>query len=256
MGSRKEYHPDPGMLTVPLVLHRVTDSPVAFEDISTATFRFILHHVADCWTTFEPPGKASEGCQKRWLLTFDDGYSSDFETVFPLLQNAGAQAVFFPIVQAMGTPGHLTWEQAREMCHHGMMFGSHGLSHARMTRLGHEEAFRELRASRLELEDRLGVAIRAFSFPYGDYSRVLATLAMEAGYETCCTSEHGTVRLPAPLVPRNSVNSTMKAVAVRRTLDIPPMTRLGWCVEDALKGAAKKLLGEKGYYSLRGIVCR
>lgn len=238
--------------TIPLVLHRVVrGASDVFEDVAEETLASIVHFIANGWITFDSGAGLRLTDSWNWLLTFDDGYSSDFEVAFPVLQNAGVKAVFFLITEKVGTSGHLSWAQVREMRRYGMEFGSHGLTHSRMTMLACRDARKELTRSRLDIEDRLGEQIRVFSFPYGYYSAALVQLALEAGYSSCCTSDHGTVKLPARVIPRNSINKAMRWPAILRTLDPSPLVRLGWTVEDWSKKNIKRVAGDRTYRALR-----
>jgi peptidoglycan/xylan/chitin deacetylase (PgdA/CDA1 family) len=60
--------------------------------------------------------------------------------------------------------------------------GSHGYFHNRMDNLQIGEAVEELKQSRRYLENLTGKKIDAFAFPYGNYSRILAEEAKNAGY--------------------------------------------------------------------------
>ena len=240
-------------ITVPLVLHRVVkSSPNAFEDIDEKTFISIVRHVAEGWAVFDDSVGHRAGLSRNWLLTFDDGHSSDYEIVFPALQDAGIRAVFFLITGRVGAPGYLSWEQVREMRRHGMEFGSHGATHAKMTALARNEAWEELTRSRRDIEDRMGEPTRVFSFPYGHYNAEIMRLAIESGYTACCISDHGTVKLPAQVIPRNSINGVMGWPTILRTLDPSPLVRLGWAMEDWTKRNVKRMAGDGFYKILRG----
>lgn len=248
-----QYQPSP--ITIPLVLHRVVkSSPQVFEDIDEKTFLSIVRHIAEGWVVFGEGVGYRAGISRNWLLTFDDGYSSDYEIVFPTLQDAGIRAVFFLITGRVGSPGYLSWEQVREMRRHGMEFGSHGLTHAKMTALDKRQAMDELTRSRQEIEHHLGEEVTVFSFPYGYYDANLIKLALGAGYTTCCISDHGTVKFPKQVIPRNSINSAMHWSAILRTLEPSPFVYLNWIMEDWTKKYIKRVLGDEAYKSLRRVL--
>jgi len=63
----------------------------------------------DNWST-HPPDKATI------VLSFDDSYSSDYTTVYPLFKEYGMKGTSFIIASAIGVwPGALTWEQIETM---------------------------------------------------------------------------------------------------------------------------------------------
>lgn len=251
--NEEQYHT--AAITVPLVLHRVVKgSPFAFEDVNEETLRRITRHIAKDWTVLGDSAVHRAGHPRNWLLTFDDGYSSDYEIVFPTLQEMGMRAVFFIIANRIGSPGYLTWGQVREMQKHGMEFGSHGLAHVRMSGIDRRQAYDEFVGSRQKIEDQIGEPVAAFAFPYGDYDDDLIKLSVSAGYSTCCMSDHGTAMLPSQVIPRNSINGAMGWPAILSTLEPSFFTRLRWMAEDWTKKRAKRVLSDQHYQSLRKLI--
>jgi Polysaccharide deacetylase len=53
--------------------------------------------------------------QRPLLITFDDGYASAWENADPVLARYGWSAVMYVPTGAIGGPGHLTWDELREM---------------------------------------------------------------------------------------------------------------------------------------------
>jgi len=242
------------LTVVPLVLHRVVGGrPEAFEDVRLSELEMILQTIGNDWVVFDGTGGA-RNAGKAWLLTFDDGYASDYELVFPRLQALGQRACFFLVPDWVGSPGHVSWTQVREMSRYGVEFGSHGLSHRKLTRLPPEQARKELALSREIIQDRLGKAVSAFSFPFGDYNRRLIGLAEEVGYTTCFTSDHGVCRWPARVVPRNSINRTMGPTEIKKVLAATMQTRCLWRLEDGAKRVLKRVLSDRGYERLRRVL--
>ena len=130
------------------------------------------------------------------VLTFDDGYRSNYEVAFPLLQRFGFPATIFLVSGLLG--GRNAWDPeepqepllelclVREMQRAGIDFQSHTRSHARLTAVPPAAALCELRASRSELEQALGAPVRGVAYPWGAYDDTVLALAAEAGYEAGC----------------------------------------------------------------------
>jgi peptidoglycan/xylan/chitin deacetylase (PgdA/CDA1 family) len=67
--------------------------------------------------------------------------------------------------------------------------GSHGYYHNRMDKISIDAAIEEMRRSRTFLEEITGKKIKAFAFPYGNYSRRLVEEARKLGYEQLLTMD-------------------------------------------------------------------
>ncbi len=66
--------------------------------------------------------------EKSVLITFDDGYRSNYELLYPLLQKYQTKAVISNIVlmQDIGASNFISWEMCREMVDSGLVeIGSH-----------------------------------------------------------------------------------------------------------------------------------
>ena len=130
------------------------------------------------------------------LLTFDDGYASLGDEVYPLLGELGFTATTFLVADYVGRLNtwdvrytrdrlrHLDWTALEQWLARGFDFGSHSASHARLTWLSDAAAAAELARSRATLVARLGPdAGRAVAYPFGACDERVRRLAAEAGYE-------------------------------------------------------------------------
>lgn len=184
------------------------------------------------------------------LLTFDDGDAGWYYSALPLLEQAGLRGLFFVTPALIGTPGYCTWEQLHALVAAGHQVGAHGLTHRFLPDLDESQCLHELSASKLEIEQRLAVAVDSMSFPGGRYGTRELELARRAGYRHCYSSEPGRYRETAYCVPR---------VAIRAQTREQWLTQLlggNWRVWLVLRGgylfksALKKVLGNRGYHAL------
>jgi peptidoglycan/xylan/chitin deacetylase (PgdA/CDA1 family) len=128
----------------------------------------------------------------HFCLSFDDGDRSWLDVVVPMLDSLGIPATFFVATDLIGNDsagsGRLTWRDCREMLAAGTRFGSHTRSHRRLLDLDDAVAVQEIRDSKAEIEDQLGVAVHDFAAPYGwpdrDYTPRHVEMAGEAGYRS------------------------------------------------------------------------
>jgi peptidoglycan/xylan/chitin deacetylase (PgdA/CDA1 family) len=85
----------------------------------------------------------------------------------------------------------VTWDQAREMEANGIEIGSHTLTHPILTNIGDERLQRELRDSRLRLEEVLGHRVEQFCYPNGDNDERVQCEVARAGYRVAVTCVSG-----------------------------------------------------------------
>jgi peptidoglycan/xylan/chitin deacetylase (PgdA/CDA1 family) len=127
------------------------------------------------------------------IITFDHGYRSFATYAWPLLKRYGFSAVVFVVTDQVAKPHHwegdacpaasrLDWHEISYLLHEGVEFGSHTASHRPLTALSPTQVVNEGARSRAILERRLGVPIRAISYPYGDVDPVVQHLIGACGY--------------------------------------------------------------------------
>lgn len=144
--------------------------------------------------------------ERGFCVTFDDGFCNVFEHALPILRERKLRAIQFVVADRIG--GEDAWDrtigepvmrlmddaQIRDWLAAGQDIGSHTLTHPLLTTLSHEQARAEIFDSKKRLEDRFGIAIRHFCYPYGDHDEVVCDLVAEAGYVTASTTKFGANR--------------------------------------------------------------
>lgn len=136
-------------------------------------------------------------------ITFDDGLESVVENAVPELIKRRLPATIFVTVGALGQSP--TWwphdaperqdnvmslEQMQSLPASLIAIGSHTLTHPMLTSVDKDRVWRELKASKTELERAAGRDIALFSFPFGAVSDEVVALCREAGYKRVFTSTH------------------------------------------------------------------
>jgi hypothetical protein len=87
----------------------------------------------------------------------------------------------------------LTWEEMRQMQREGFSFGGHTHTHPNMAQLSADEIAAELRQCAGVLEEQLGVAPRAFAYPFGAYHQAGVQKVSHGGYRLAFTTRPGDV---------------------------------------------------------------
>lgn len=233
-----------------LVLHKIVNdtSYTQWEDVSKGCFIEILNEIQ---ATSRIPGNNKSINNKEVILTFDDGNSSDYEIVFPMLSDRKINAIFFLIINEVGNKGYLNWSQVKEMHKYGMTFGSHGLSHKEMSKLSVKDAQNEFIKSKSILEDALGSSIKYFSYPFGDFCKESHKIGLTAGYDFLFTSSHGIAKKNSKILPRNSIHSGLDIKNILRIMKPGISLQLRWNIEDKLKTTIKSSIGMDKYKIIR-----
>jgi peptidoglycan/xylan/chitin deacetylase (PgdA/CDA1 family) len=65
------------------------------------------------------------------------------------------------------------------------------MTHRNLKRLTEAALREEIKASRKLLEDRFGVEIKHFCYPYGAWNQAALDIVQQAGYSTACTVQFG-----------------------------------------------------------------
>jgi len=174
--------------------------------VSGPLFQRQLLELAEGGYVSVPPGgwtAAPAAGSRRVGLTFDDGFENVLRHGLEPLRTHGLQAIQYLISGLLGKTN--VWEQSqgeaaerlmdvsqvREWLAAGHHIGAHTRSHPWLTRIPLSEAREEIRSSKAMLEDTLGVPVRDFCYPYGDWNPAVRDLVMEAGFETACTTQAG-----------------------------------------------------------------
>ncbi|MDD6189924.1 MAG: polysaccharide deacetylase family protein [Clostridiales bacterium] len=156
---------------------------------TVSSFRKDLQWLVDNGYSFVLPSELVAGKElpeKAVMLTMDDGYTSNYEIAYPILQEFGAKTVISLIVSRQSyDPTHwLSWDMCREMADSGLVeFGSHTYkSHAYSEEYNtygiqhrpeeteeeyDERILPDLQLSIDEIEANLGQKVLLFAYPQG-----------------------------------------------------------------------------------------
>ena len=136
---------------------------------------------------------------KPVLVTFDDGYLSNYTLAFPALRAHGHKAVIFVPPEpddktrnlVRGVDGFLDDDQMRELSANGVSIQSHTLTHCVLAELDDASARYELTESRRRLVEITGRPVDHIAIPRAGYSRRIKRLVAQTGYATACCNRKG-----------------------------------------------------------------
>src|SRR5438309_2557300 len=159
------------------------------------------------------------------VITFDDGYKSQYEVAWPVMKKYGYPFTMFIYTEgvrggALGGGGAITWEQLADMRDNGVDIEAHSATHqdlreghtitlaspggkktrTKLTGPQYEQWVRnEVVGSKELLEQRLGIKVNCFAVPFGNYNEHVKELARNAGYEAMFTVYGQPITFTSPL---------------------------------------------------------
>jgi len=196
-----------------LLFHEIKESQLRdFESL----IRFVREKYG--FIAPEEYGRCSQMNGIRYIVSFDDGFTSQIEVTREVLNPVGIKAIFFVCPGFIGLQGKraadfitgpmarsdvsqmtselqpLSWEDLTSLSSTGHVIGSHGMNHARLSDLRNESNLtEEIVSSGDELEMRLGRQIDWFAYSFGDIASVdsRSLRIIERRYKYCCSGLRG-----------------------------------------------------------------
>lgn len=229
-----------------LTYHKIAAAPRATRDpflyVSPARFEdqlLTLRAAGFSSGTLADFLKANGNSQKQITLTFDDGCENVLQNGVPILARHNFQAIQFLVSDFLGKRNE--WDvakgdvaenlmdvfQVKDWLAAGHEIGSHSATHPNLRHVGEREIREEIFGSKKKLEDKFGIPVRHFCYPFGSWNPVVRDLVQEAGYLTACTVKFG-VNPPGT-----------SPLSLRR---IAPLSMGEWCAKAAHR-LRRKILG-------------
>jgi peptidoglycan/xylan/chitin deacetylase (PgdA/CDA1 family) len=120
---------------------------------------------------------------KPIAITFDDGWSNQYDIALPLLNEFGFKATFFVVSGWAGRGNTLmTWNQIRDLRDRGHWIGSHSVSHGAAAKQTDSALAYEIIQSRLAISRELGGPPTVYAYPFGSLDGRAEALTRAAGY--------------------------------------------------------------------------
>jgi peptidoglycan/xylan/chitin deacetylase (PgdA/CDA1 family) len=132
------------------------------------------------------------------VVSFDDGYLSQYVNALPVLQRHHWPGVLNLALKDMRVSWGLSPRRIRALIEAGWEIDSHTISHADLTTLDPASLRREVAGSRRRLRKEFGVPVDFFCYPAGRYDPAVVAAVKRAGYLGATTVEPGLAR-PAQL---------------------------------------------------------
>ena len=175
-------------------------------------------------------------------LTFDDGYADLLDHALPELRKRGLPATVFVVPEAIEghvrfpwyrhQPRLISWSEMLDVEREGLVrFEPHSLTHAPLSTLSDEHAWREIAGSKRAVGDALAREPQLFCYPGGYHGDRESTMVERAGYIGAVGCEYGVNgvdfhRFALRRIPVDRYDSArILAARLRGATDRPPPGR-------------------------------
>lgn len=170
----------------------------------------------------------------RLLVTFDDGFQNLLDNAIPVLRQFSTPGVIFIVTGNMGqTP---RWSMPEDHPERGepilsdaevrglrdeplLSWGSHTVSHPRLSTCSRSQVIHEISASQRQVEGLVGRPVTTMAFPYGDYDSDVVDALEDTTIEFAFTLDHDMVSRGHKLVGRFSIQPYVSRLEFRLLVD-------------------------------------
>ena len=128
---------------------------------------------------------------KPIVLSFDDGYADFYSAALPPLRRYHFTATTYLVVDFLGRPGYMSWQQALELKADGMEIGAHTMDHVDLAIQPLAQAQHQIGDSRKILQQKLDAPVDTFAYPSGSYNAATIKIVNEDGFTSAVTTQPG-----------------------------------------------------------------
>ncbi|WP_083189868.1 polysaccharide deacetylase family protein [Orenia metallireducens] len=184
-----------------LVFHRFDDHRYPSTNISNQRLREVFEYLKDngyqVLSLEELVNQVEEGTpidDRTVAFTIDDGYKSFYENGLEIFKEYNYPFTIFINSKAINYKygDFLTWEQLKEISRYGSI-GSHSYGHKHLTKLPLEELKSEVQRSIDDIYNNLGIKVKFFSYPYGEYDNRVKEVVKSFGFKAIFNQNLGAV---------------------------------------------------------------
>lgn len=182
-----------------LAYHRIGEPEHIGSNLNEETF---LNHVEEIinndYNVISLPEvvkaiKAQEPLPPRTIaITFEGAYRSAYQHAIPALIEKKLPFTIFIASESTKIPNHLDWKTLKKISKYdGASFGILPATYTHINGLDKAEATRLINKSRTAFKENMGFEAKLFSYPFGEISHTLKTIAQEQGFDAALGLQSG-----------------------------------------------------------------
>jgi peptidoglycan/xylan/chitin deacetylase (PgdA/CDA1 family) len=195
--------------------------------LPTANFKEQMKYLSDqgyeavtldqLWSAWQGKGPLPE---KPIVLSFDDGYETQYAHAAPVLKQLGWPGVLNLKLLSL-EQGEMTPTMIKKMIGDGWEIDSHTINHLDVSTLSGAELQHEVGDSRTMLQKEFGIPVDFFCYPAGKFDAASIAAVKQAGYLGATTVETGLAAadLDPDKLPRIRIDGSDSLGAFKQKLD-------------------------------------
>ena len=162
--------------TLSLMYHRFDENKYPSTNIRIEIFKKQIDLIKEKKFQFYDPSDFeinfnSPKDEKKVLITIDDGFSSFYESAWPILKNEKIPFILFVSTEAVGKNGYMSWEEIKEVEKESFAYiGNHSHSHNYLINYNFQYFKNDIKNSISIFKENLGYNPIFFSYPFGEYN--------------------------------------------------------------------------------------
>jgi peptidoglycan/xylan/chitin deacetylase (PgdA/CDA1 family) len=199
-------------------------------DVDTAMFRWQMNYLAANKFTVVSLDALVDALQGKGtiparavVLTFDDGWATQYENAFPILKQMHYPATFFVVTGQVGRAAYMGLDDLKRLQAAGMTIAAHTRTHPQLTKLSDAQMRDEIIGSRKDLQLMLGITTDLFAYPYGAHNTNTMAVVQEAGFRAAREMGGGAWNDATDRLALHSVLATNDMSTFARDLGVPLM---------------------------------
>ena len=153
-------------------------------------------------------------------ITFDDGYQNNLLNAAPILTKYNFSSTCYIVSERIGMSNSwdlnngitqrplMTENEIKEWLNLGMDIGAHTKTHADLTNISKEMAYREINDSKTQLEKKFNIKVTDFCYPFGRSNELIYSMTKNSSFLTATSMQRGRVNFQSDkyMLPRIPIN--------------------------------------------------
>jgi len=153
-------------------------------------------------------------------ITFDDGYQNNLLNAGPILTKYNFSATCYIVSGRIGLSNSwdldngitqrplMTEYEIKEWLNLGMDIGAHTITHADLTNISEEKAYKEINDSKTQLEKKFNITVTDFCYPFGRINESIYSMTKKSSFLTATSMQRGRVNFQSDMymLPRIPIN--------------------------------------------------